>query len=61
MTLKRILMLIIGVFFAIFVVQNTQVVEIRFLFWSMQVSRALVLLGTLILGIIIGWFTGRLR
>jgi len=61
MTPKRILILTIGVLFAVFVVQNTQVVELRFLFWSTQASRALVLLGTFILGLIAGWFTGRLR
>ena len=61
MTLKRIFILGIGIIFAIFVFQNAQVVEVRFLFWSAQASRALVLIGTLILGLVIGWLSSWLR
>ena len=61
MTLKRIFILGIGIVFAIFVVQNAEVVEVRFLFWSAQASRALVLIGTLILGLVIGWLSSWLR
>jgi uncharacterized integral membrane protein len=39
----------------IFVLQNTQVVEVRFLFWTVSMSRALMLLGTLVIGLIGGW------
>jgi uncharacterized integral membrane protein len=39
----------------IFVIQNTQVVEFRFLVWAFYVSRALMLFGTLAVGIIAGW------
>ena len=61
MTLKGILILGMAVIFAIFVFQNAQVVEVRFLFWSAQASRALVLIGTLILGLVIGWLSSWLR
>ena len=61
MTLKGIFILGMAVIFAIFVFQNAQVVEVRFLFWSAQASRALVLIGTLILGLVIGWLSGWLR
>jgi len=57
MTPKRIVLLVIGFLFAIFVVQNANVVELRFLFWSVQASRALVLLGTFILGLVSGWMS----
>ena len=40
---------------AIFVLQNTQVVEVRFLFWTISMSRALMLLGTLAIGLVGGW------
>jgi uncharacterized integral membrane protein len=60
-TLKRIFILGIGIVFALFVVQNAEVVEVRFLFWSAQASRALVLIGTLILGLVIGWLSSWLR
>ena len=39
----------------IFVLQNTQVVEVRFLFWTLSMSRALMLFGTLVIGLIGGW------
>jgi uncharacterized integral membrane protein len=39
----------------IFVLQNTQVVEFRFLAWTVSMSRALMLFGTLVIGIIGGW------
>lgn len=61
MTLKGIFIIGMAVIFAIFVFQNAQVVEVRFLFWSAQASRALVLIGTLILGLVIGWLSSWLR
>ena len=42
-------------FVLIFVVQNTQVVEFRFLVWTIAMSRALMLFGTLAIGFIAGW------
>ncbi|WP_415718363.1 lipopolysaccharide assembly protein LapA domain-containing protein [Maridesulfovibrio sp.] len=46
--------ILIILFFLLFIVQNTEQIQIIFLFWSIQLSRALVLLGSLILGIFIG-------
>ena len=39
----------------VFVVQNTQVVEVKFLVWKLSMSRALILLITLAIGLIGGW------
>jgi uncharacterized integral membrane protein len=39
----------------IFVLQNTQVVEVRFFFWTISMSRALMLFGTLTIGFVGGW------
>ena len=39
----------------IFVLQNTQVVEVQFFFWTISMSRALMLFGTLVIGLIGGW------
>ena len=39
----------------VFVVQNTQVVEVNFLFWTLSMSRALILLITLAIGLVGGW------
>ncbi len=55
MTAKYVALLVIVLLFAIFIVQNVQVVEVRFLFWKAQASESLVLLGTLLLGLIAGW------
>jgi putative membrane protein len=39
----------------IFMLQNTRVVDVRFLFWTISMSRALLLFGTLAIGFIGGW------
>jgi lipopolysaccharide assembly protein A len=40
----------------LFIIQNVAVVEIQFLFWSMQMSRSLLMFLLLAVGILIGWF-----
>ena len=54
MNMKRVATIVCGLLYVVFVIQNTQVVEVRFLFWSTQVSRALILAGTFVLGFISG-------
>jgi lipopolysaccharide assembly protein A len=39
----------------IFVLQNTQVVEIHFLFWKLSMSRVLIILLLLVIGMLAGW------
>jgi len=39
----------------IFVLQNTQVVGIRFLFWTLTMSRVLLILLVLGIGVLVGW------
>lgn len=46
------------VIFMIFILQNTQVVEIEFLFWKLSLSRVILLLGALFIGILVGLFFG---
>lgn len=58
MTPKRILILVAALLFATFVAQNAEVVEVQFLFWKTEASRALVLLGTFAVGLIAGWLAG---
>jgi len=41
--------------FIVFIAQNMEVVEVSFLFWSISVTRAILLILTLILGLVIGW------
>jgi len=58
MTLKRIALIIIAILFAVFILQNAQVVEVQFLFWGTEASRAIVLLVTFFLGLVSGWLSG---
>ncbi len=55
MHFKLILSLILTGIIILFVVQNVAVVEISFLFWSVAMSRALLLFFVLATGIVIGW------
>lgn len=52
--IRNIIFVCLIVFTLIFVVQNTQVVEFRFLVWTISISRALMLFGTLAIGFIAG-------
>ena len=61
MTPKRVALLVVFFLFAIFVVQNVEVMEVRFLFWRTGASRALVLVSTFGLGLLTGWLMLWLR
>ena len=39
----------------IFIVQNTAVVEIKFLVWTIALSRALLMFILVVLGVAMGW------
>jgi uncharacterized integral membrane protein len=39
----------------LFMLQNVGVVEIRFLIWSVSLSRSLLLFAVLLIGVLIGW------
>jgi len=58
---KTIVFVILAVLILLFVIQNTQVVETRFLVWTISMSRSLLLLGTFIIGVIAGWLVKRPR
>ena len=40
----------------LFIIQNVVVVEIRFIFWSLEMSRSSLIFLMLAVGVIIGWF-----
>lgn len=42
-------------FGTIFIVQNTAVVEVKILFWTLAMSRALMIVFLLLLGFVLGW------
>ena len=53
--LKLVLSLAGLTLFLIFVIQNTEAVDVEFLFWSFQTRRALLLFLVLAIGIGTGW------
>lgn len=59
MAKKHIITVILVGLVIVFVLQNTQTVEVRLLAWTVSMSRALMLLLTLLIGIIAGWLVGR--
>lgn len=54
MTFKRIFILAILIIFAVFVLQNASVVQVRFFFWKAEAPRALVLIATFVAGLVTG-------
>jgi len=42
-------------FAAVFVIQNAAAVDVNFLFWTVSMSRALLILFTLATGFVLGW------
>ncbi len=40
----------------LFVLQNIEQVQVSFLFWTISMSRAIMLLLVLLIGIVIGWW-----
>ena len=61
MSAKSIVILILIGLFVLFVIQNTRTVEVQLLFWTVSMSRALMLLATLFIGLIAGWLLGRIK
>ncbi len=55
MPVKTIVFIVLAILIVIFTIQNTHVVDIQFFVWKASISRALVLLSTLFIGIILGW------
>ncbi|MBT8371834.1 MAG: LapA family protein [Deltaproteobacteria bacterium] len=55
MNSKLVLIIAVLFIFAVFVVQNAQVVMVSFLFWKIEASRAIVLMVTFVFGLISGW------
>ena len=56
MNFKITLVVILVCLALIFVAQNIQVVTVSFLFWEVSMSRAILLVFSLLIGFIIGWF-----
>lgn len=59
MTPKRWIFLILGGLFFIVLVQNTEVVSIKFLFWKLSMSRIIMIPLIFLIGGLVGFFLGR--
>ena len=51
--------LVLGVLFLIVLLQNTQVVSLRLLFWGISMSRIILFPLVMLIGFVIGFFVGR--
>ena len=56
MNLRLTLILILGSMAVLFIAQNSNVVEIGFLYWRTSMSSALLIFFTLMIGFLLGWF-----
>jgi uncharacterized integral membrane protein len=48
--------LILLVLLLTFIIQNAVVVPVHFLLWTLSMSRSLIILFSILLGIVLGWF-----
>jgi len=55
MSSRLVLLLILAALTIVFIVQNVSVIEIRFLFWSVSMSGALLVFLFIATGTVIGW------
>ncbi len=55
MSIKVVIGLVLAGLLVLFTLQNTEVVELRFLFWTLSVSRALVIFLVFATGLMVGW------
>lgn len=56
MNIKLVITLILVAVVSIFIVQNAEVVDLRFIFWKISMSRSLMYVFLVLIGIAIGWF-----
>ena len=56
MTFKLVITTALIVLVMIFAVQNAAVVDIKLLFWDVEIPRSLLIFMMIFIGIVIGWF-----
>ena len=60
MKTKTIIIIVLIILFMIVLLQNTQVVELRLLFWTITMSRVILFSLTLLLGFIAGYVVAKI-
>jgi|GEM_PF-2582311 len=53
---KQIITILISILIVIFALQNIEMTEVKFLFWKITVSRVLIILGSFVIGILVGGY-----
>ena len=54
---KLALALAVAALIVLFTAQNYEVVELRLLFWKLEMSRAIMIFGVLVAGVAVGWLS----
>lgn len=55
MKFKTVLIILFITLIVLFSVQNVEITEVKFLFWSLSISRVLVILGSFTIGVLVGF------
>ncbi len=58
---KLIVALILVVLAVIFITQNTEVVSVHLFFWTLQMSRIVLIAGMFIVGCLVGFLLGKTK
>jgi uncharacterized integral membrane protein len=58
---KLLIAIVLIVLAVIFIAQNTQVVSVTFLAWTLKMSRIILIAGMLIIGCIVGFLLGKTK
>lgn len=61
MKAKKIVIIVLLAFIVILLIQNIQVVTLRFLFWKISMSRIIFIPLILIIGFILGYLFAKMR
>jgi uncharacterized integral membrane protein len=54
MKLKTLLAIVFALIIIIFSIQNSEVIEVKFLFWKLTMSSVLIILGSFMIGLLVG-------
>lgn len=61
MKIRKIVIAVLSGLFVIILLQNTQVAELRILFWKVSMSRIILFPLTLLFGVLLGFVLGRYK
>ena len=59
--IRFILGILFGILAVLFVVQNTEVVDVSMLFWTVTLSRSVMYIVLFALGLLVGWIVSGMK